>query len=193
MSREFEFPPGHLLCLSVMEERQKKSILEMLLFLSGEPLTVKDMKGVTGFSDTEITDLMDELISEYNERQGGMLIGRIAGGYQMHTNRAYSEFATKFRGSAKPQKLSMAALETLAIIAYRQPLTKVEVEEIRGVNADGVVKTLLDRRLIKIVGRKEAPGKPLLYGTTREFLEYFGLKDLTELPTLKDLEREEAA
>jgi segregation and condensation protein B len=87
----------------------------------------------------------------------------------------------------------MPALETMAIIAYRQPLTKVEVEEIRGVNADGVIKTLLDRRFIKIVGKKEAPGRPLLYGTTREFLEYFGLKDLTELPTLKDLEREEAA
>jgi segregation and condensation protein B len=182
-----------LLCLSVMEDRQKKSVLEMLLFLSGEPLTVKDMKAVTGFSDTEITDLMDELISEYGERRGGMLISRIAEGYQMHTNRAYVEFAVRFRGTAKPQKLSMPALETLAIIAYRQPLTKVEVEEIRGVNADGVVKTLLDRRMIKIVGRKEAPGKPLLYGTTREFLEYFGLKDLTELPTLKDLEREEAA
>lgn len=176
-----------------MDDSQKKSVLEMFLFLSGEPLTVKEIKSSTGFSDTEITDLMDELIAEYNERQGGVMIGRIAGGYQMHTNPSYADFAVKFRGSAKPQKLSMPALETLAIIAYRQPLTKVEVEEIRGVNSDGVVKTLLDRRLIKIVGRKEAPGKPLLYGTTREFLEYFGLKDLTELPTLKDLEREEAA
>jgi len=176
-----------------MEDRQKKSVLEMLLFLSGEPLTLKDIKGATGFSDDETTDLMDELVSEYSERQGGFLIGRIAGGYQMYTNPSYAEFAARSRGAAKPQKLSMPALETLAIIAYRQPLTKVEVEDIRGVNSDGVVKTLLDRRLIKIVGKKEAPGKPLLYGTTREFLEYFGLKGLTELPTLKDLEREEAA
>jgi len=88
--------------------------------------------------------------------------------------------------------LSIPALETLAIIAYRQPIIKAEIEQVRGVNADGVIKTLLDRRLIKIMGKKEAPGKPLLYGTTREFLQYFGLKDLAELPTLKDLAREEA-
>ncbi len=176
-----------------MEEGQKKSILEMLVFLSGQPITTREMKAVTGLPETEIDDLMDELIAEYGERQGGVVIGRIAGGYQMHTNPSFAAYASKFRGTAKAQKLSMPALEALAIIAYRQPITRVEVEELRGVNSDGVVKTLLERRLVKIVGRKEAPGKPLLYGTTREFLEYFGLKDLTELPTLKDLDREEAA
>jgi len=89
-------------------------------------------------------------------------------------------------------RLSLAALETLAIIAYKQPIIKAEVEQVRGVNSDGVIKTLLERRLIKIMGKKEAPGKPLLYGTTKDFLQYFGLKDLAELPTLKDLAREEA-
>jgi len=89
-------------------------------------------------------------------------------------------------------RLSLASLETLAIIAYRQPIIKAEIEQVRGVNADGVIKTLLDKRLIKIMGKKEAPGRPLLYGTTKEFLEYFGLKDLTGLPTLADLTREEA-
>jgi segregation and condensation protein B len=176
-----------------MEENQKKSVLEMFLFLSGEPLTLKELKSATGLEDTEITDLMDELIADYNERGGGVLVGKIAGGYLMYTNPTLAEWALKFRGTVKPQKLSMPALETLAIIAYRQPITKVEIEEIRGANSDGVVRTLLDRRLVKMVGKKEAPGKPMLYGTTREFLEYFGLKDLTELPTLKDLEREEAA
>lgn len=87
----------------------------------------------------------------------------------------------------------MAALETLAIVAYKQPITKAEIEEIRGANCDGVVKSLLEKRLVSIVGKKEAPGKPLLYGTTRDFLQYFGLNDLAELPTLKDLDREEAA
>jgi segregation and condensation protein B len=87
----------------------------------------------------------------------------------------------------------MPALETLAIVAYKQPLIKAEIEQIRGVNSDGVIKSLLDKRLIKIVGQREAPGKPMLYGTTKEFLQYFGLKDLTELPTLKELTREEAA
>jgi segregation and condensation protein B len=176
-----------------MEEIRKKSVVEMLLFLSGEPLTAKDIKGITGLPEAEIDDLVDDLVAEYRERDGGVLVGRIAGGFQMYSNPALSEWAAKFRGAPKSQKLSMPALETLAIIAYRQPLTKVEVEEVRGVNADGVIKTLLDRRFVKIVGKKEAPGRPLLYGTTREFLEYFGLKDLTELPTLKDLEREEAA
>jgi segregation and condensation protein B len=171
----FEFTSWHLLFLTVMEENQKKSVLEMFLFLSGEPLTLKELKSATGLEDTEITDLMDELIADYNERGGGVLVGKIAGGYLMYTNPTLAEWALKFRGTVKPQKLSMPALETLAIIAYRQPITKVEIEEIRG------------------AGKKEAPGKPMLYGTTREFLEYFGLKDLTELPTLKDLEREEAA
>ncbi len=108
-------------------------------------------------------------------------------------NPAMTEWARKLMGVVKAQKLSPASLETLAIIAYKQPLTKVEVEELRGVNADGVMKSLLDKRLIEIVGKKEAPGKPILYGTTKEFLEYFGLNSLTELPTLKDLQREEAA
>jgi segregation and condensation protein B len=176
-----------------MEDRTKKARLEALLFVSGEPVMLSELKSVTGLPETEIVDLLDELIAEYAERGGGIVIEKIAGGYQMLTNPEHSEWARKFKGSAKSQKLSMPALETLAIIAYRQPIIKAEIEDIRGVNSDGVIKTLLDRRLIKIVGRKEAPGKPLLYGTTKEFLQYFGLNDLTELPTLKDLEREEAA
>ncbi|HXX56497.1 MAG TPA: SMC-Scp complex subunit ScpB, partial [Thermodesulfovibrionales bacterium] len=142
--------------------------------------------------EPEIKGLMEELISEYRNRDGGMLITEIANGYQMVTNIRFAPWIRKLKGSQASSKLSMAALETLAIIAYKQPIIKAEVEQIRGVNSDGVVKTLIERRLIRIMGRKEAPGKPLLYGTTREFLQYFGLKDLTELPTLKDLAREEA-
>jgi segregation and condensation protein B len=172
---------------------RNKALLEALLFISGEPLSPKELKEVVDLHEADIEDLMEDLIMEYAERDSGVLIGRIAGGYQMHTNPRLNELLRKFSGSVKSQKLSPAALETLAIIAYRQPVTKAEVENLRGVNSDGIVKSLLEKRLIKIMGKKEAPGRPLLYGTTREFLQYFSLNDLTELPTLKDLEREDAA
>jgi len=132
-------------------------------------------------------------MKEYRERNAGLLIVEIANGYQMVTNSEYADWVRKFKSTQVSSKLSMPALETLAIIAYRQPIIRAEVEQIRGVNSDSAIKTLYEKRLIKIMGRKEAPGRPFLYGTTREFLQYFGLKDLTELPTLKDLTREEAA
>jgi len=176
-----------------MEDREKKNLLEAILFLSGEPVTLPSLKDATDMQDTEIKRLMDELISEYREKNGGILVAEIANGYQMVTNTAYAQWLKKFTAKNASAKLSASALETLAIIAYRQPIIKAEIEQYRSVNSDGVVKTLLDRKLIKILGRKEAPGRPLLYGTTKEFLQYFGLKDLTDLPTLKDIEREEAA
>jgi segregation and condensation protein B len=176
-----------------MEEREKKSVLEAILFLSGELLTVTTLKEVTELPESEIKTLMDELIMEYQVRNTGMLIVEIANGYQMVTNSELSEWIKKFKSSHMSTKLSMPALETLSIIAYKQPIIKVEIEQIRGVNSDSAIRTLLEKRLIKIMGRKEVPGRPFLYGTTREFLQYFGLKDLTELPTLKDLIREEAA
>lgn len=174
-----------------MEDRENKSLLEALLFLSGEPLTPSGLKTITELDEPEIQRLMNELVAEYRERQRGVLIAEIANGYQMVTNPHYAPWAKKLVGS-ESTRLSLAALETLAIIAYKQPIIKAEVEQVRGVNSDGVIKTLLERRLIKIMGKKEAPGKPLLYGTTKDFLQYFGLKDLAELPTLKDLAREEA-
>jgi len=163
------------------------------LFVSGEPLTLGELKNSTDLTETELKQLLDEMITEYIERNSGLLIVEIANGYQMATNPHYAQWIKKFKNTAAAGKLSMPALETLAIIAYKQPIIKAELEQIRGVNSDGVIKTLLDRRLIKIMGRKEVPGKPLLYGTTREFLQYFGLKDLTELPTISELTREEAA
>jgi len=172
---------------------KKKAMLEAVLFLAAEPVDLAALKAMTGLPEAELTDLMEELVSEHSERAGGVLVGKIAGGWQMFVNPEHTEWALKFRGSAKKQRLSMAALETLAIVAYRQPITKAEIEELRGVNADAVVKALLDKRFVRIVGKKEAPGRPLLYSTTKEFLQYFGLGDLSELPTLKDLEREDAA
>lgn len=162
------------------------------MFFSGEPLTPSALKGVTEMDEPEIKRVMEGLMTDYRGTDGGILVAEIAGGYQMITNPRFAPWIKKLKGSQISSKLSIPALETLAIIAYRQPIIKAEIEQVRGVNADGVIKTLLDRRLIKIIGKKEAPGKPLLYGTTREFLQYFGLKDLAELPTLKDLSREEA-
>ncbi|MEW6067493.1 MAG: SMC-Scp complex subunit ScpB [Nitrospirota bacterium] len=176
-----------------MEDKEKISILEAILFLSGEVLTLPTLKKVTDIPDAEIKILMETLITEYRERDTGLLIVEIANGYQMVTNPKYAEWIRKFKTTQISSKLSLPALEALAIIAYKQPIIKVEVEQIRGVNSDSAIKTLLERRLIKILGRKEVPGRPFLYGTTREFLEYFGLKDLSELPTLKDIVREEAA
>jgi segregation and condensation protein B len=175
------------------QEREHKSILEALLFLSGEVVSISSLKDIVGLSDADIKNHMSELMAEYRERNSGLLIVEIANGYQMVTNPDYAEWVRKFRNTHTSSKLSMPALETLAIIAYKQPIIKAEIEQIRGVNADSAIRTLSEKRLIKIMGRKEAPGRPFLYGTTREFLQYFGLKDLTELPTLKDLTREEAA
>jgi segregation and condensation protein B len=176
-----------------MEDREKRSVLEVLLFLSGEPITLSTIRDVIDIPELEIKKLMDELIMQYREQNGGIFIAEIANGYQMVTNPEYSDWVKKFKSTQLSSKLSMPALETLSIIAYKQPIIKAEIEQLRGVNSDSAVRTLLEKRLIKVIGRKEAPGRPFLYGTTREFLQYFGLKDLTELPTLKDLIREEAA
>jgi segregation and condensation protein B len=176
-----------------MEDREKRSVMEVLLFLSGEPITLSTIRDVIDLSEPEIKKLMDELIMQYREQNGGLFIAEIANGYQMVTNPEYSEWVKKFKSTQLSSKLSMPALETLSIIAYKQPIIKAEIEQLRGVNSDSAIRTLLEKRLIKVIGRKEAPGRPFLYGTTREFLQYFGLKDLTELPTLKDLIREEAA
>lgn len=170
-----------------------KPIVEALLFLSGEVLSVQDLREVLELPESEIRSAVQNLMDEYRTRNTGLSIVEIANGYQMVTNPEYAEWIRKFRRIHTSTRLSMPALETLAIIAYKQPIIKAEIEEIRGVNSESALRTLSERRLIKIMGRKEAPGRPFLYGTTREFLQYFGLKDLTELPTLKDLNREEAA
>jgi len=176
-----------------MEDSDTKSVLEALLFLSGEVLVASAIKDILEIPDAEIKRVMEELMTEYRERNTGLMIVEIANGYQMVTNPAYGEWIKKFRTTHLSSRLSLPSLETLAIIAYKQPIIRAEIEQIRGVNSDSAIRTLYEKRLIKIMGRKEAPGRPFLYGTTREFLQYFGLKDLTELPTLKEMIREEAA
>lgn len=175
-----------------MDDREIKSILEAILFLSDEPLEPDRLKGIIeNVSPEKIKEFFEDLRREYEERKGGLQIVEIAGGYQILTRTEFAPWIKKFNLVKLSSKLSRAAIETLAIIAYKQPIIRPEIEAIRGVNVEGILKNLLDRRLIKILGRKDVPGKPLLYGTTKEFLHYFGLKDLSELPTLKEFKEEE--
>jgi segregation and condensation protein B len=171
-----------------MEDKEIRSVLEAIFFIAGEPLSIDALKKILEIDSTEIERLIKELIADYTIKNTGLLITEVAGGIQMVTNPACAPWVKKLLSTAVPAKLSQPSLETLAIIAYKQPIIKAEIEAIRGVNSDGVVKTLLDRRLVKILGRKEVPGRPLMYGTTKEFLQYFGLKDLSELPTLKEFQ-----
>lgn len=171
-----------------MEDKEIKSVLEAIFFIAGEPISIDSLKNILEMDGAEVERLVKELIADYTIKNNGLLIAEVAGGIQMVTNPACAPWVKKLLSTAVPTKLSQPSLETLAIIAYKQPIIKAEIEAIRGVNSDGVVKTLLDRRLIKILGRKEVPGRPLMYGTTKEFLQYFGLKDLSELPTLKEFQ-----
>lgn len=175
-----------------MDEREIKAILEAFLFLSEEPLEPDKLKGI--FDDVtieKIKELLDELRREYEERKGGLQILEIAGGYRILTRTEFAPWVKKFNLVRLSSRLSRAAVETLAIIAYKQPVIRSDIEAIRGVNIEGILKNLLERRLIRIIGRKDIPGRPLMYGTTKEFLQYFGLKELSELPTLKEFKESE--
>ena len=169
-----------------MEDKEAKSIIESILFISGEPVSLDMIRKLIEVDKYNTDRLVRELISDYSVRHTGILIIEVAEGFQMVTNPACSPWVKKLLNTTVPKKLTQSSLETIAIVAYKQPIIKAEIEAIRGVNSDGVIKTLLERRMIKILGRKEVPGRPLMYGTTNEFLQYFGLKDLSELPTLKE-------
>ena len=169
-----------------MEREKLWSIIESLLFASERPLAVKDLRAhIEGAEDRDWRELMEALAERYAQERRGFLLVEVAGGWQFRTNPENAEWVRKLLAQ-KPVKLSRAALETLAVIAYRQPITRAEIEDVRGVDAGGVLKMLLDRRLIKILGKKEEIGRPSIYGTTKDFLEFFGLKDLTSMPTLRD-------
>jgi segregation and condensation protein B len=160
-------------------------VVEALLFLSEKPLTVEEVRVATGLEPARVRKALDEISGNFREGVSGIVLHEVAGGWQLRTSPDTSDFARRFL-RVKPHRLTRAALETLAIVAYRQPVTRPEVEEIRGVDSGAVMKALLERRLLKILGKKEEPGRPILYGTTREFLEFFALKDLASLPTLRE-------
>ncbi len=176
-----------------MEDQQLKSAIEALLFVSGIPLSADRLKGV--FEEATVDEIeaqLQTLRQEYDGRSAGIMLAEVAGGYQFATRPENAAWIRKFKSVKVSAKLSKAALETLAIVAYKQPVTRSEVEAIRGVNIGGIMRNLMERRLVKIVGKKDVPGKPMLYGTTLEFLQYFGLKDLSALPTLKEFQELEA-
>ena len=169
-----------------MEREDVKSVIESLLFVADGPLTVQRFAEVLDGVDKEtIQALLGEMQIELEAPSRGLQLVEVAGGYQLRTAKVNADWVKKFLGG-RPARMGRATLETLAIIAYRQPITKAEIESIRGVDVDGVIATLLERNLIRAVARKDVPGRPFLYGTTAEFLQLFNLKDLTELPTLKE-------
>ena len=164
-----------------------KAIVEALIFASPEPVTIKTLaRLLEGESKDDIAAIIDELKRDYG-RPGGLQIVEVAGGFEIVTRPELHEWVRRLFHERTTQKLSVASLETLAVIAYKQPVTSPEIAEIRGVNTAGVVGTLMERKLVKIVGRKQVVGRPFLYGTTREFLERFGLNDLADLPKVEDI------
>src|SRR5579872_1282494 len=171
------------------EDAQLKAIIEAAIYITDEPLTPVQISAALGQPAERVNRLLDELTSDYSRLERGLSIREIAGGFKMSTKPEHHEAIRAFVKNLKPPlKLSLAALETLAVIAYKQPITAPEINEIRGVQGSGVLKTLIDRKLIATGGRKQVIGKPILYKTTKDFLVQFGLKDLAELPTLKEFE-----
>jgi segregation and condensation protein B len=169
-------------------EQDLKYIIESLLFVSETPLTMEHLKGILEGEETAmIRAAIDELTAEYEQRDGGFVLKQVAGGYQFRTQGRYNEWIKRLIRPNAP-RLSKAALETLAIIAYNQPIIRSDIEHIRGVDSGGVLRMLMERKLIRVLGRKEIPGRPLIYATTRHFLEVFELKDLKDLPTPKEIE-----
>ncbi|MDH5719232.1 MAG: SMC-Scp complex subunit ScpB [Spirochaetia bacterium] len=164
-----------------------KNTVEALIFISGDGITISEIsKGIDKPKD-EIKIVLDSLIDEYAEKDGGIILNQNSDKYYFSTNASIYNDLKSFIAEKKKETLSKAMLETLAIIAYKQPVTLTEVEEIRGVNSRAFITALTSKKLIKQTGRKEIPGKPALYSTTKEFLDYFGLSQITELPPLKEI------
>jgi segregation and condensation protein B len=164
------------------------AIVEALIFVADEPVTVKTLAEVLEEDRETVQAAVEELAQEYERRESGLQIREIAGGWQLGTRTEFHEEIRSFLKTRPSAKLSLAALETLAVIAYKQPATVPEILEIRGVQSASAIKTLLDKRLIVAKGRKETVGRPMQYGTSKDFLIQFGLKDLSELPSIEDFE-----
>lgn len=192
--RTGDLPEQLLIDAAIQPERSdndahRLALLEAIVYVTDEPLTLDQIAKALGEPLPEVRLLLNRLTEEYNRPEHGLTVKEIAGGYKMATKAEHHEAVRTFvKNLNPPLKLSLAALETLAVIAYKQPITAPEIMEIRGVQGAGVLKTLLDRKLITTAGRKNVVGKPILYKTTKEFLLQFGLRDLQELPTLKEFE-----
>jgi len=170
----------------MITRKQIKSIIEAILFVSDEPINLERLDEIIEEAEKkEIKEAIDEMKVDFNGEDRGMHIHEVGGGYQLRTKKTNSNWLFRLT-KLKPAKLSRAAIETLSIIAYRQPITKQEVEAIRGVDSGWTIRALLEKGLVKIIGKRDEPGNPLIYSTTKDFLEFFNLNNLDELPTLKD-------
>ena len=175
-----------------LELQNLKSAIESLIFISERPLLIEDIKKLLqDLEPSQIREIVESIKKELEERGSGVRLVEIAGGFQMVTAPENAPFIKDFYKIKHTEKLTGPSLETLAIIAYKQPVTRIDIEAIRGVNVDGVVKSLLEKNLIRIVGRKEVIGRPFVYGTTRLFLDYFGLKSLAELPKIEEFAQQD--
>ena len=164
------------------------AVVEALIFVADEPITSKLIADVLGEEKQAVEAAVEQLSQEYEHRESGLQIRELAGGWQIATRTEFHEEVRKFLKTRPSAKLSLASLETLAVIAYKQPVTVPEILEIRGVQSASAIKTLLDKRLIVAKGRKETVGRPMMYGTSKDFLLQFGLKDLSELPSVEDFQ-----
>ena len=173
---------------AVQSSAERLAVVEALIFVSEEPLSSKSIAAVLREDRQLIEEAIAELAKEFNARNGGLQLREVAGGWQFATRAEYHEHVRAFLKSRPSAKLSIASLETLAVIAYKQPVTVPEILEIRNVQSPSSIKTLLDKKLIVAKGRKETVGRPMMYGTSKEFLLQFGLKDLTELPSVEDFQ-----
>jgi segregation and condensation protein B len=172
-----------------MINEERKAALEAIIYAADEPATIEQLATALGEEKLAVQSSLDELVASYASEERGIEIRAVAGGYKMYTKPQHHDVVRRFIKSLRPPlRLTMPALETLAVISYKQPVTAPEIQEIRGVNTSGVLKTLLDKRLITTAGRKEVIGRPILYRTSKEFLMRFGLSDLQELPSLKEFE-----
>jgi len=173
-----------------MDTSQAKSIIEAVIFAANEPVSVEQLARLLDELDGDtVAQLIYELQKEYDATGRSFQIVEIANGFQICTRNQYADWIRKFYTTELSSRLTVSALEALAIIAYKQPVTRAEVEEVRGVNSDSVIRTLSERNLVKIIGRKQAPGRPMIYGTTTDFLMHFGLRDLSELPSVDEIEK----
>jgi segregation and condensation protein B len=170
-----------------IDARELKAILEAVLFVSPEPVPVARLMSIVGtVSKSEVVQALGILTHDLDQDGRGIQLVQVAGGYRLVTKQEYGPWLKRVEKAKAAQKLSRSALESLAIVAYKQPLVRSEIEEIRGVETSGVLRTLCERKLVRIVGRKEVPGRPIMYGTTKFFLEHFGLQDLSQLPPLRE-------
>ena len=170
-----------------MTADNRRSVVEALLFASSKPLSMDNLSEASGIDKAELKEVLAALQEEYTSDSRGFSLEEVADGFQLRSDPRFSAQIGKLFAARSRRRMTRSSLESLSIIAYRQPATRAEIEHIRGVDSGAVLKTLLSLSMIRILGRKEGPGRPILYGTTRDFLEYFGLRDIESLPTLEEV------